>query len=492
MLPAGNDPTVVAPDDAAPLSDADLIAAHGIGGPASLTDADLVAQHGIQQQNTPFDVLPFSTDPQGGIHFDPTAGIIGSAWRAFQAPGDVVAGRLDPNSPEGRQQAFNLAALISPANPAVRAGDMAIPGILRSTRQADAVAPTAAELGTAAGAGYDAARATGAQYPAQGVADFAQSTQQDLYRNGLIPKIAPNTHAVLDELANPPAGSFSTISDLDAARRALNHIAGDFLHPSEQYAARQVIDRLDKHIADAGAGPGPVAGGAGETLPVPASPGDAGAANGAGAAGVAESPEAAAARLITEARGNAAAEFRSNRISGVEDAADLRAAAANSGQNTGNTLRQRLASLLLSPKQTRGFSEPELDAMRQVVKGTAASNTVRYVSNLLGGGGGIGHTAVMALGGGIGAHLGGEVGAMLGASAASVPSMASRAAYNSMVRRQMSAADDLVRQRSPLFQQRQAAAPVLPNLWDIRAGAVPRVLAPSLIDLLRGDGQPGS
>jgi len=50
----------------------------------------------------PFSVLPFSEDPQGGVHFDIHAGLTGAALDAFTAPGDAYAGRLDPASPEDR------------------------------------------------------------------------------------------------------------------------------------------------------------------------------------------------------------------------------------------------------------------------------------------------------------------------------------------------------------------------------------------------------
>jgi hypothetical protein len=43
-----------------------------------------------------------------------------------------------------------------------------------------------------------------------------------------------------------------------------------------------------------------------------------------------------------------------------------------------------------------------------------------------------------------------------------------RAAYNAVVQRQMNKLDELIRKRSPLFQQRPA--PLLPDRWDIAAG----------------------
>jgi len=454
-----------------PLSDSDLIAAHDIPNPGSgLSDADLVKQHGIPQQSTPFSVLPFSEDPQGGVHFDIHAGLTGAALDAFTAPGDAYAGRLDPASPEGQKRAFDFATMFSPMSPAMRAGARAVPGALMSERRGQAPVPTAAELKTAASAGYDAARQTGAEYPGADIGNLAQTAQHELESDGILSELAPQTFAVLGRLSNPPPGSTVNIGSLDAVRKSLGRIAGNFGNPTEQEAARRIIARIDQHIEDAGAGAASISPGPGSTLPVPSAAAGAGGANGTGAAGVAENPLTAAARLIREARANSAAMFRSDRVSGVEEAADLRASAANSGQNTGNTLRQRLASLLLNDKQSRGFSAEELDAMRQVVNGTATSNTLRRVGNMLGGGGGLGQTAIASLGGAIGSAMGGGMeGAAIGAGAATGLGTGTRSAYNSLVGRQMRGLDEMMRRRSPLFQQRPV--PMLPNLWDMGAGA---------------------
>lgn len=399
-----------------------------------------------------FDVLPLNKDASGGIHFDPSAGVLGSMIQAFKAPGDVWQGNLDPRSPEANQRALTLATMANPINPAMRAGDFAIPGVMKNLKPATPKAPTADALKNAASSGYDAANATGAAYPGEAVGAVAKDTVNSLNNDGILAELAPQTHAVLNKLSNPPDGSTVTISSLDAARKALGRIGGNFTNPTEQEAARRGVASIDKFIQDAGA-PAPMAGSAAPT--------GAGAIDGAGAAGSLAVPtaESEAARLIREARGNAAAAFRSDRITGAEDAAELRAAAANSGQNIGNSLRQRLASLLLNPKQIRGFASDEIDAIRQVVEGTATSNTLRKVGNMFGGGGGIGHTLVGALGAVAGGSVGGVEGAAAGAAALPLMGSAARSSYNSLVGRQLTAADNLIRTRSPLYQQMQRATP---------------------------------
>lgn len=371
----------------------------------------------------PFNVLPFSEDQAGKVHFDPHAGVLGSVLDAFNAPGDAYQGKFDPFSPEGERRALNMATVISPVNPAVRAGDFAIPGVAKNLMQETPAAPAAAALKEATTAGYDAVKATGATYPGQAVGAFATNAVKDLNDEGFIAEIAPQTHAVLGKLANPPDGSTITLTNLDAARKSLGRVAGNFQNPTEQAASSRAINQIDDFISNSGQNAG------------------------------ASTPESEAARLIQEARGNAAAGFRSDRITGVEDAAQLRAAAANSGQNTGNALRSRITSMLLDPKQTRGFSPEELAAARQVVEGTTTSNALRYTGNMLGGGGGLGHSLVGAGGAVAGGLLGGAEGAGVGAVTLPLVGSAATHGANLLVNRQVNALNDLIRKRSPLYQQ---------------------------------------
>lgn len=428
--------------------------------PDEATPAMIAGALGVQTPAPPQEpyhgaILPVSTDAQGNASFDINAGIPGAFLRAFSAPGEVYKGTLDPLSQEGQSRALETAAMFNPMNPAIRAGDRAIPGLARSTNRAAPPTPSASELRTAASGAYDATRATGAEYPAQGISDMAAKTQQSLNDVGMLDILAPNTHAILGKLQNPPAGAVVTISSLDAARKALNEVAGNFKNPTEQRAANRAIRAIDRHIEDAGASAPTPPAGTGQSLSLPAPIGEAGAADGAGIAGAAEDPLVKAARLIREARANSAAAFRSDRVTDAEDAAANRAAATYSGKNGGNATRQRLASLLNSDKGTRGFSPDEVDALQQVVRGTLGSNTLRRAGNMLGGGGGIGQSAVTSMGAGVGYLLGHGEGAAIGAAALPAIGSAARSAYNSTVEKQAAALAELLRQRSPLYQGRQ-------------------------------------
>lgn len=317
--------------------------------------------------------LPISRDAQGNVSFDASAGVLGmvteaakSLYSAATLPGDVYAGKVEPTSPEAVRRAFDLATVATPINPAVRAGDRAIPGLANNLRREPVKPPTADELYKVGGEGFDRVRDMGVDYSADAVARLAQSAGRGLENQGFIPKVAPDTHAILAELAAPPAGGVAPISGLEAARRSFGHIAGDFTNPREQAAAKVAQNAIDGFIRNAD--------------PSTVVAGDA----------------AAAGRALTEARANWAAGARSDQINGIERAAELRAAGAGSGQNLDNTLRQRLASLLLDPKKAAGFNEAERGAMEGFVRGEGGRDYLRSLGNALGGGGGIG-TSISAI-----------------------------------------------------------------------------------------------
>lgn len=101
-------------------------------------------------------------------------------------------------------------------------------------------------------------------------------------------------------------------------------------------------------------------------------------------------PADLASSTFKDARGNYAAEARSSQLTGIADKADLNAAVTNSGLNLDNATRQRVASVLNNPKLIAGFSPEEIAALNEVARGTPTRNAIRFVGNLLGGGGGLG------------------------------------------------------------------------------------------------------
>lgn len=414
---------------------------------------------------------PISKDAQGNFSFDPNAGIMGTLKRAFTAPGEVYRGELNPLSDEAKLRAFEMAGVISPVAASVRAGERMIPGVGTTHQTPKAKVPTAAELKAAADAGYTRARGMGVEYPAAAVKGMADDIVRTLDADGRIAEANPELFALLNKVRNPPEGSTASLQSLDVFRQRLGDIAGSG-DRAKSAAATIAIKRLDDFI-QAGGKAGPVAGAAAPT--------GAGAADLPRVGGpVAEDPALEAARLLQEARGNAAARFRSGALTGIEDTAEMRAAAANSGQNLGNVIRQRLATFLSDPDNTRGFNKEELAAIRQVVDGTASINTLRRVSNMLGGGGGLGQTAIAALGGTVGGSVAGPYGVPAGAMLPAAIGSGSRSLANRLTSRGLSKADELVRTRSPLYASRVASMPRDVPVADVKT-ALSRMLLSQML-----------
>lgn len=381
-------------------------------------------------------ILPFSKDEQGNVSFDSNAGILGSIKRAVMLPGEVMKGDVQVNGPDGRAspevigRSLEAASLMSPSTPGLRSGVGLIPGEKTQVRQSVPVVPSADDLYSAADDAYTAMRNSGVAYSGDAVRDFASGLKSGLDTEGFIAKVTPKTQSILDDLANPPEGAIADIQGLQAARKAFGRIAQNFNEPEEQAAAVRAIRGLDEFI--------------GTDNP----------------AAVVAGTASDAANALKTANANFASAKRSDLLTGVERAADLRAAASNSGANTGNAIRQRVASALLKPKEIAGYSPDEIAALEKIVTGTPAQNATRYVGNLLGGGGGMGQMLTTAIGAGGGAAAGGGVGAAIGAAAPIAVGSGSKMISNALTRKALQTADEAVRARSPLYEALKANAPL--------------------------------
>ncbi len=392
--------------------------------------------------------LPLSTDPEGNLQFDLSAGITGAIGSALSLPGDVVTGKTDVYSPEAAERAIGLAMLATGAPPASR--------ILRTPpRQVLPKAPTAAELKAAGSAGFEKARAMGVDYSSAAVKTMADDFQRGLEADGIIAELTPKTFAVLRKLQEPPEGSVASLAGLIAARRTFQNIALGS-DATERLAAKRAIDKLDEFIAGPGQAGAMARPAATAEAVVPAGPIPSGG------------PAEEAARVLAEARGNYAAAKRSEKLTATEKLAADRAAASNSGKNSGNATRQRLASLLASDKAKRGYSKEELAFIQQVVDGKWGSEMARYAGNLMGGGGGLGQAGTGLGAAAFGLAVGGGPGAVAGA-AVPVIGAASRALYNRAVKGQVAKLDEMIRQRSPLYQDLLKNAAEAPTSPEARA-----------------------
>jgi hypothetical protein len=429
-----------------------------------------------QQSKTPRDLLEVKQRQMGailpvsrgedGLQFDSNAGILGSIKRAFMLPGDVYTGKVQMNDPatgrtsdEAISRSMEMGAVFSPVNPAVRAGDLPIPGMGRAEmRPANAVPPTADQLREAASRGYNTAREMGVRYKSPAVANLAQSVRSELEADGILAELAPKTFKILDKLSTPPAGSDAPLTGVLAARRALKNARMDFTNPTEKLAAERIIRSLDDFIG---------------------SPDD---------AAVLAGPAAEAGKLVKDSAGNYAAAKRSDMLTGKLDKADRQAAVANSGLNMDNTIRQRANDILNSEKLQKGFSKLEIEMIRRVAEGDRTRNTVRFVSNLLGGGGGLGASLTSAGGATLGTIIGGPGGAAVGALGLPAAGLGLKVAGGRMSRGAMNAVDLATRTRSPLYQQMLLDAPLEPVGIGAQSALMrgAAVTSPSLLEMLMG------
>lgn len=410
-------------------------------------------------------VLPIATDQFGGVHFDPSAGLMGAAINAFTLPGDVMAGKVDPMGQEGIQRSANAAMMLSPMSPA------------SAYAKAAAVAvPSAAELKAVGGAGRNAVRQMGIEYDPQAVVGLAAQTQADLMRTGLGPQVAKDTNAVLAELQKLPAAgpgervSADFTTTVEAARANLQSIAQGAMDGQERRAASQAISALDQFIKQ----------------PPPA--------------GVVAGDAAAAGKLFSESNANYAAGSRGQTIDAIGTRGELRADATGSGRNFDNSVRGKVASFIEpslnggpSRAERSGFTDTEINLLKSVVAGKTSTNALRFLSNILGGGGGLGTaiSAGMGAAGGAGAAAATGNPLMMGlAIAPPAIGFGLKTAENALTRRQLSGTSDALRMRSPAYRDAQAAAGTQSTNPQARAQLIKMLLleaeqgahAPPLID----------
>lgn len=402
-------------------------------------------------------ILPISKDAQGNVSFDSNAGLLGTLKRAVTLPRDVMTGVVPLNNEAGRPtdevigRSLEAATVMSPVNPAVRAGGGIVPGTKAVTKQTKPRVPTGEELLKAGSNAFDDMRATDAQYPASAVKRVADELMVRLNADGFDENTAPKTIRTLRKLASPPEDGFATITNIHSARKTFGKIPNSPDGGSDYAAARTVVRGLDDFV-----------GGFDETGVVD------NAASGA---------RKEAARLLTEGNANFSAGKRSDLARGIERASDLRAAAANSGQNGGNAIRQRVASALLQPRKVTGYNADEIAALEGVVNGSKSANATRYIGNLLGGGGGLGQMLTTAVAGAGGVAATG--GSPWGAAAAILPmatGATSKNISNMLTRKALRSADEMIRMRSPLFEQMVANAPRVAMNPEQRAAIVRALL----------------
>jgi hypothetical protein len=309
------------------------------------------------------------------------------------------------------------------------------PGKVRAPKVS---APSIQELKTAAKADYDSPEVKGLVVKPDTIKNYGSTARADLNNQGFDENVAPKTFGILSKLDEIPAGATVTGDNFNSLRKMLGKAAGS-IEPAEKAAASMAIERLDNFIPSIPAG---------EVI--------------------AGDVSAAASKLET-ARGNYSAAKQSEKIDEKLVAAETRAAAANSGMNVANTIRQRMADVAINPKQQRGLRPEEIETAKSIAEGTRGQNVMRAAGNALGGGGGMGSVAA----GFAGSVAAGPLGAL-----APVAGFALKALGNKLTIRQAEKLSEAIRSRAPLASSaakyNQAAA-------NLQANRTPQAVAGALL-----------
>lgn len=422
------------------------------GGPAAVTP-DMAKQLDTQATQYRGNMLPIRTDMAGGIHFDPSAGVLGTLISGLTAPGDVATGQVPvfnaqgSINPEFNRRALDMAGLLALPSPGAMQG-----------RVAPMQGPGAHDLEAAGGLGYDATRYSGMQFDPSIVTNTSQRVADELTRRGFGDQVVPELHNIL---ANPPG--LGRIADSDTLQAIRSNLANAGKDRQSRAASAIAVGEFDKIL---------------ESLPTESTritrP-----QTGASIPATQADIDALAA-LQGEARQNWAGAQRVNKMSGELDAGvtglqergDIRAAAANSGMNLDNALRQEVLAFLKNKEAVRGFHPEDLKALKDFAEGNALRSSLRLASNAMGGGGGLGAMAT----GFAGAKTFGNV---LG-SAIPVVGMFLKNAQNTLASRELEAIQRIIAQRTPLGQTYRDATAIIPGM-SARDAAIFETVIPGLL-----------
>jgi hypothetical protein len=401
---------------------------------------------GVAWQSSPMSLLPVAKYNDGSWDWDSNSGMVGAAKRLGEGIYDTITGlpalahqagaetAVNTATPETAGKTWNATALATP-------GDILAPGIASKTVRGAAETPTSQELKGASKVDFNGAINSGVDYSIPHVVGLSNTVEQHLYNQGIGPADAPRTFAKLADARNVPSSDGDSapvsvpISGLMGIRRGFSKLTADkSASDTDRMAAATALGHFQGFLEN----PPPEA--------------------------VLAGPASTAADLVKQGNANYAAAKRSDTVTDKDDSADLGAASVNSGRNYDNIVRQKLRPLVDPTSSQRfkltGFTDPEKQAVRNVVTGseTGSQNTLRRIGNLAGGGHGVMTSMLGAGAGALGDHMYGPAGAIVGGVAPWVTGTVARNIQNQNAKNAVEGVGTMLRQRSPLFEQRQAAA----------------------------------
>jgi hypothetical protein len=323
----------------------------------------------------------------------------------------------------------------------------------RGPARSAARAPAAADLDAAADISYDALRRSPAQYTPESFSGRAYDIENQLRMGRNAHEgTSPQSFRTVGQMHEPPTATavnrpYITPADADYVRRGVTGDQYAGMTPTDQGSASVVRRGIDDFI----------------TNPPP----------GAVVPGT-EHFAREAAETGTRARDLYAGARRTEKMEDLIHNAENSTGATYSGLNAQNQLRRDVRTFIKqkggeSPASKEGYNADEIAALRQFTRGTWPTNTLRYVSNAMGGGGGsVGIAAGGIVGSGTGAAVGKylsddpSTGAAFGA-ATPVVGLGLRMLGNRRAGNEINALRDLIAQRNPLYQHLVATSPMVPG-----------------------------
>lgn len=326
--------------------------------------------------------------------------------------------------------------------------------------KAPSAAPLIEELKAAAKKGYQSDAIRGLEVSPKAVSEAATGIRAKMDAEGFDEVIGTKAHAILKRLESVPDGATITGQNLHSLQKALGKAAGS-IDPQEKAAAGMALRELNDVL---------------ENLP---------------AAAVRKGSAEEFAATMREANANYSRAMQAGNIDKKIIQAETRAAAANSGMNVANTIRQRMADVKLNPKQNRGMHADDVAAAGDIAEGTKAGNLVRKLGNMAGGGGGMATLVSGAIGmGAAGAYSGSPSDSFMGLALPAF-GLAMRGVGNRMTLNQAHKLSEAIRSRAPLasatnkFEEKVAQFHADRNAKTTAAAAL---AARNLATNLRGSG----
>jgi hypothetical protein len=299
---------------------------------------------------------------------------------------------------------------------------------MTEARALRAAAPSLADVKSEATNAYDTLTARNVATPLQQstLDNLASDITTTLNNKGIRPSTASSIHNAVEEIKIPATAGAADVADLVAARQSVKGLLGS--PDANKAGAFVALGKIEQAI---------------------------------------EQNSPGTMKAIREADKNYSAAKAVEALDKRAAKAELRAAGADSGMNTGNKIRQQVTNLLTSNEAK--FLSPETRAdLEKIVRGTASQNVVRWVGNHLSGIGSL-------TGAGAGYQQGGWEGAAAGGLAGRGLGQLIKVLNNRSVTKQAEQVARNIRMRSPLGQQNPLVLPPMSN--PLLAGIGPALLA---------------